>query len=165
MDNKVKIAIGCAVAAVLSGLLVVIVAGVVLYYMKSSSCSTTNRNYNSNSNRNSRSDSSPNSNGNNNDNTDANDNESSSNSSSSSSSQSDDQRHRLLYAATVTGDAEVIQRVSKKIGILKDDHTPTETNIEFMTQHVGWVLRNSDFVQSLSTPEKARAYVDKHIND
>jgi len=164
MDNKVKIAIGCVVAAVLSGLLVVIVAGVVLYYMKASPGSTTNRNYNSNSNRNSRSESSSNSNTNSNDNKDANDNESSSNSS-SSSSLSDDQRHRLLYAASVTGDAEIIQRVSKKIGILKDDHTPTENNIEFMTQHVGWMLRNSDFVQTVNTPEKARTYVDQHIND
>ena len=164
MDRNVKIALGCGGAGCL-GLIVVIVAGVALYFFSGTSSSTANRNYNFNSNRNSNSsDSSTNSNSNTNANNDSNDNESSS-SSSSSSSLSEDQRHRLFHAAGVTGDADIIQRVSRKIGILKSDNSPTDTNVEFATEHVGWVLRNTDWIRSIDTPAKARAYVNAHIND
>jgi hypothetical protein len=78
---------------------------------------------------------------------------------------SEDARHRLFHAASATGDAETIKRVGVKIGILNDDNTPTEDNLEFVTEHVGWVLRNSEFVQSINTQSKARAYVEAHIND
>ncbi len=165
MDRNVKIALGCGGAGCL-GLIVLLVAGVAVYYFMGASRSNTNRNYNINSSRNSRSES-PNSN-NANSETNSNGNESSSsndNESSSSSSLSDDQRHRLFHAASVSGDADLIQRVGKKIGIVKSDNTPADNNVEFATEHVAWVFRNTDFVQSINTPAKARAYVNEHIND
>jgi cytoskeletal protein RodZ len=160
MERNVKIALGCGGAGCL-GLIVLLVAGVLLYYFMGVSGTTTNRNSNSNSNRSSRAEATENRN----DNSDANDNESSSSESSSSSSMSEDARHRLFHAASATGDADIVRRVGVKIGILKSDNTPTEDNIDFVTEHVGWVFRNTDFIKSIDTPEKARAYVNAHIND
>jgi hypothetical protein len=154
MDRNVKIALGCGGAGCL-GLIVVIVAGIAIYMLRAPSSSTSNRNSNTNANRNSRPDS-PGTN----DNSASNDNDSS-----SSSSLSDDEQHRLFHAASVTSDREVIRRVSKKLGLLNSDNTPNEKNVDFATAHVGWVFRNTDFVQEIDTPAKGRAYVDKHIND
>lgn len=159
MDRNVKIALGCGGAGCL-GLIVVLVAGVALYFLTGAR-STTNRNSNSNYNRSSRSSTARNANTE----STSNDNGSSSNSSSSSSSMSEDARHRLFHAASATGDPQTVKRVGVKIGILNDDNTPSEDNLEFVTEHVGWVLRNSDFVQSINTQAKARAYVEAHIND
>ena len=155
MDRNAKIALGCGGAGCL-GLIVVIIAGVAIYWLSARSGSTTNRNDNFNSNR-SRSDSPINSNSN----SESNSNESAS----SSSSLSEDDQHRLFHAASATGDAEVLRRVRKKLGLLNSDNTPSEKTVDFAAEHVGWLLRNSDFVQSMNTPAKARDYVDKHIND
>jgi hypothetical protein len=162
MDRNVKIALGCGGAGCL-GLIVVAVAAVSLYLLTGTR-STANRNYDFNTNRSSRSSTARNANTE----STSNDNGSSSSnssSSSSSSSMSEDARHRLFHAASATGNPETIKRVGVKIGILNDDNTATEDNLEFVTEHVGWVLRNSDFVQSINTQAKARAYVEAHIND
>ncbi len=165
MDRNVKIALGCGGAGCL-GLIVVAVAVCLLYFFMAKS--STNRNTNFNYNRSSRSSTTRNANENstNNDNESTSSDSSNSNSSSSSSSSmSDDARHKLFHAASVTGDAETIKRVGVKIGILKDDDTPTDDNLSFITQHAAWVFRNKDFVQSINSQAKARAYVDAHIND
>jgi hypothetical protein len=31
--------------------------------------------------------------------------------------------------------------------------------------HVVWIFKNTDWITEYNTPEKARAYVDEHIND
>ena len=157
MDRNVKIAIGCGGAGCL-GLIVVIAAGGLLYFLSARSSSTTNRNSNYNANRSSGAESPENRN----DNRAANDNESSS---SPSSSLSEDTRHKLFHAASMTRDTDMIHRVGVKIGILNSDYTPKEDNVEFATEHVSWVFRNTDFIQSVDTPAKARAYVNAHIND
>ena len=45
------------------------------------------------------------------------------------------------------------------------DGTPKDQYAEFVKDHIVWLVRNSDFAQSMNTPEKARAYVEAHIND
>ena len=37
---------------------------------------------------------------------------------------SDDDKHKLYQAAGMTGDAEVVRRVSVKIGLMNEDYTP-----------------------------------------
>jgi len=157
MTRNQKIALGCGGAGCL-GLIVVAIAGGLIYYFASQKAAqyrAAARNYNFNVNRNSNSNS----------NNRANDNSSDSSSSSSSSlsSLSDDDKHKLYYAATFTGDSELLNRVSIKMGLVNEDLTPREGYQEFMTGHGAWAFRNLDFIRSISTQEKARAYVDEHL--
>ena len=77
---------------------------------------------------------------------------------------SDDDKHKLYQAAGMTGDAELVRRVSVKIGIIEDDYTPGDNYQEFVSEHVNWALRNTDFVTSINTAEKARAYINEHMD-
>ena len=152
MTKNQKIALGCGGAGCL-GLIVVVIAGCLIYFFSYRRTST-NRDYNFNV--------STNRNGNANDNTSSNGNSNSSTSSSASSLSNDD-RHKLWQAASMTGDAELLRRVSIKIGLTNEDYTPSGDYQEFVTSHVEWGLRNTDFIQSIGTPEKARAYVNEHF--
>lgn len=160
MTRNQKIALGCGGAGCL-GLIVVVIAGCVfyfVYYSKSRRYSASNYNYNFNTNSNS------NSNDDSNFNSNANANSNSSNpSETSASSMSDDDKHKLYYAAGITGDGEVIRRVSVKLGLTDEDFTPGANYEKFVQEHIGWVMRNTDFVQTVNTPEKARTYVNEHF--
>lgn len=83
----------------------------------------------------------------------------------SSSTMSEDNRHRLFQAATTSQDNELLIKVSKKLGILEADGTPGKTYSTFVKDHVVWIFQNTDWIREHNTPEKARAYVDEHIND
>lgn len=155
MNKNQKIALGCGGAGCL-GLIVVIIAGGVIWYLQSASSrntsgrgSTYNLNTNSNSNGNVTGDSS----------SDTNDN------TGTSSSMSDDDRHKLYHAATATKDTDTMVRVWKKLGLTGADGTPNENYTTFARDHIGWLFRNSDFLQEVNTEEKARAYVNAHIDD
>jgi len=157
MTRNQKIALGCGGAGCL-GLIVVVIAGCLIYFFAYRSTTNRNHNFNANTNRNS----------NNNDNSDVpseiNANSNSSNSSSSSdSSMSDDDKHKLYQAAGMTGDAELVRRVSVKIGLMNEDFTQGSNYREFVSEHFAWAIRNTDFIQSMNTPEKARAYVNEHL--
>jgi|SRR5829696_8404454 len=153
MNRNQKIALGCGGAGCL-GLIVVAIVGCVFYfvYYAQSRRYSANSNYNLNINTNS----------NDNSNTaNANDNTSST----STSSISDDDKHKLYQAATMTGDQELIRRVSVKIGLMDDDYTPGPNFQTFVAAHVSWAIRNRNFIASLDTPEKARDYVNEHFPD
>ncbi len=159
MTKNQKIALGCGGAGCL-GLIVVAIAGALIYYFARSPRSTRDYNSNVSTNRNS------NSNDNSDFSTNTNDNDNSSNSNSSSSSDStisSDEKHRLYHAAGRTGDAELIQRVSVKIGLMNDDFTIGDKYQAFIEEHARWIMRNLDFIQSVNTPEKARAYVNDNF--
>jgi hypothetical protein len=158
MNRNAKIALGCGGAGCL-GLIVVVIAIVVLIVtgvIKAPGLYDANRN--SNSNYNSNSNSNDNSNANTNDNVNAN----SSSESSDSSSMSDDDKHKLYQAAGMTQDSALIMRVLRKIGFSNVTGADYE---QFTKDHGPWALRNMDFVRSVLTPEKARAYVEAHIDD
>ena len=155
MNRNQKIALGCGGAGCL-GLIVLVIAGCVfyfVYYNQSRRYSASNYNFNINTNSNSNS----------NDNSDFNSN-ANANSNSSSSSMSEDDKHKLYQAAGMTGDAELVRRVSAKIGLLNDDFTQGDNFQEFVRAHFAWAIRNTDFIQSVNTPEKARAYVNEHLD-
>ncbi|HEU4833846.1 MAG TPA: hypothetical protein VFS90_05500 [Pyrinomonadaceae bacterium] len=158
MNRNQKIALGCGGAGCL-GLIVVAIAGGLVYYFMSRSPYYRNYNYNVSTNRNT------NTNDNSDFTTNRNDNSSNSNSSSStsSSSLSDDDKHKLYQAAAMTGDAELVRRVSVKLGLVNDDYTPSSDYQEFLSAHVTWVMSNSDFIQSINSPAKARAYVNENF--
>lgn len=160
MTRNQKIVLGCGGAGCL-GLIVVAIAGGLIYYFAQSYSTNRNSNYGISTNRNSNS---------NDDATNSNDNDNSSSSSSSSSSSdasslSDDEKHRLYHAALMTSDQELIRRVSVRMGLMNEDFTPGAEWEQFITNHVGWVLRNASFIQSINTEEKAREYVNDNLPD
>ncbi len=158
MNRNQKIALGCGGAGCL-GLIVVAIAGGLLYYAmrRGPVRRSYNYNYNVSTNRNSNS----NANSDLPSNINANSNSSSS---SSASSMSDDDKHKLYQAAGMTGDAELIRRVSIKIGLMDEDYTPGENYQSFISEHVDWALKNNDFINSVNTPDKARAYINSHMD-
>ena len=163
MNRNQKIALGCGGAGCL-GLIVVAIAGGLIYFLVSRPAvrrvdfnannvravrnSNSNDNFNSNTNDNS-----------------SNFNSSNSNSTSDDSNLSQDDKHKLYQAAGMTGDAELIRRVSVKIGLMDEDFTPGENYQAFIEEHATWAIRNTDFIQSVNTAEKARAYVQTHMPD
>ena len=150
MTRNQKIAVGCGVAAV-AGLLILMVACVVAYFVwrerKPPSLYSRNYNFNSNYNSNNRNLNS------------------SSNDSDTSSTMSDDEKHRLFQAAGLTQDSDLIIRVMKKIGLMTPSGSTSDDYAQFMKDHYGWAVKNYAFIKSVNTPEKARAYVDEHIDD
>jgi hypothetical protein len=160
MNRNQKIAIGCGVAGCLGLILIVILIVVlaVLGYVAVPGMSNSNRNSNLNSNENSNFNSNTNTDSNSNSNTN------SDSDSSSSSSMTDDGKHKLFHAAGVTRDNELIQKVLRKLGFLTASGTSDEYQ-QFMKDHFSWAMKNLEFIQEVNTPEKARAYVDEHIDD
>ncbi|MCM3905240.1 MAG: hypothetical protein ND866_26390 [Pyrinomonadaceae bacterium] len=145
MNRNQKIAIGCGAAGCL-GLIVVAVAAAGLYFFYERRPSSSNRNSNIsiNSNRASNTNSS----------TPADD--------TPSSSMSDDDKHKLFQAAGATQDSELVVKVLKKIGFASGVGSEYE---EFVRDHFTWAVKNVEFISSVSTPEKARAYVEAHLDD
>src|SRR6185369_14880052 len=165
MNRNQKIALGCGGAGCL-GLIVVAIAGGLIYFLVSRPA-VRRVDFNANNVRAVRN---SNSNDNSDFNSNTNDNSSNSNSTSSTSGSDDsnlteDDKHKLYQAAGMTGDAELIRRVSVKIGLMDEDFTPGENFQTFVQDHATWALRNTDFIQSVNTAEKARAYVQTHMPD
>ncbi len=150
MNKNQKIALGCGGAGCL-GLLVVIAAGAILYFYFERQPTVRNANRNSNFNINT--------NTNNNTSSDPSD------ESSSSSSMSDDDKHKLFHAGGAANDIALMQRVNIKLGLFTDDGSPSEDYAGFVRNHISWLLTNSDFTRTIDTPEKARAFVEAHLND
>lgn len=126
---------------------VVVVTGLIKAPEIFSSDSNSNDNYNSN--RNSNFNSTANLNAN-------------TNTSRSSSTMSDDDKHRLLLAASAANDPELMRRVIRKLGFFEgtgDDYA------QFIQEHATWAIRNREFYATINTPEKARAYINAHIDD
>ena len=158
MTRNQKIALGCGGAGCLGLIVVVIVAGLI-YFFTAGRTYSTNRNYNYNTNTANR-----NYNSNSNDNYNASTSASPS-TSTSASSLSDEDKHRLYQAALMTGDEELLRRVSVKLGLMNEDYTPGDKYEQFVTDHAGWVIRNLSFISSINTTEKAHAYVNTNLPD
>jgi len=152
MNRNQKIALGCGGAGCL-GLIVVIVAAGLIYYFSQRRSTTISDypggNYNVNSNQNS--------------NTNSNSDDSSPDD--SATSMNEDEQHKLFHAASATRDSATMQRVWKKLGLTDADGTPNDKYAEFTKDHIAWLFRNSDFLQEINSEQKARAYVDAHIDD
>ena len=151
MNKNQKIAIGCGAAGCL-GLIVVALAAAAFFYWRSQQVTPVRagRSISTNSN----SDQGSNSNAN-----------SESSADGTTATVSDDEKHKLFQAASMTQDAEVVQKVVKKLGLFKANGTPADGYPQFIRDHVTWGLSNADFITSINTPEKARAYVDAHLEE
>ena len=154
MNRNQKIALGCGGGGCL-GLIVLLAVGIFGYltYMRSSG-TFANRNSNDYA-VNTNSDSNFNSNSNTNSDIAVTDD-------ASSTSLSEDEKHKLFQAAGITKDSELILRVLAKIGFPNGTGSGYET---FVKEHFAWAMKNLDFMQTVNTPEKGRAYVEAHIDD
>jgi mannose/fructose/N-acetylgalactosamine-specific phosphotransferase system component IIB len=76
---------------------------------------------------------------------------------------SDDDKYKLFYAATKTGDAATMTQAGKAIGLVNTDGTPTDYYKKFIDGATAWAQKNMAFVQELNTPEKAKDYVKSHM--
>ena len=163
MNRNQKIGIGCGAAGCLGLIVVVLAAGVFIFWRSQQKDSDirANRNFNFNVNSNSNS----NSNSDSDSNTNSNDASTNSSSSDSDSTLSNDDKHKLFQAAGMTGDSALIQKVYKHIGIMKADGTPDSSFQPFTQEHLSWATSNYEFIASINTPEKARAYVDANLDD
>jgi len=160
MNRNAKIALGCGGAGCL-GLIVVVIAVallIVFNVIKAPGIYNPDRNSNGNYNFNRNSNSNSNTNTNTNDNLNSNSNSESSD----SSSMSEDDKHRLYQAVGMTRDTALTMRVIRKIGL--GDGSGADHQ-EFVKAHLTWAMKNVDFMQTVDTPEKARVYVDAHIDD
>jgi hypothetical protein len=159
MNRNAKIALGCGGAGCL-GLILLVILFVVLIVtgtIKAPGLYDANRNSNSNYNYNSRY--------NNNSNTNANNDNANSNSepsTSDSSSMTDDDKHKLYQAAGMTKDSQLMLRAIRKVGL--GDGSGSDHQ-DFIKAHFAWAMKNLSFIQSVNTPETARAYVEEHIDD
>jgi len=157
MNRNAKIALGCGGAGCLGLIVVVIAVALLIVFgvIKAPGIYNPNRNsndnYNSNYNSNSRSNSHDNLNTN-------------SDSSSSSSSMSNDDKHKLLMAASFANDTQMMQRVIRKLGFITDTGVAPDY-AQFLQEHAEWAHRNQDFINSVNTQESARAYLEAHIDD
>ncbi|HWN08060.1 MAG TPA: hypothetical protein VNO50_02070 [Pyrinomonadaceae bacterium] len=147
MNRNAKIALGCGGAGCLGLILVVILVAILIVtgYIKApgiySPSSNYNYNYNYNSNRNLNSNT---------------------NSTSSASTLSNDDKHKLFQAGGATRDNVLFLRVLTKIGFPNGQGDGYD---EFIKGHVPWAMKNIEFMQSVNTAQKARAYVEEHIDD
>jgi len=154
MNRNQKIALGCGGAGCL-GLIVLAVISIVGYWTYTNNSSlfadqNRNDNFNFNTNLNS------------NDNSSANSNTAADDGDDTSSSMSDDDKHKLFQAAGATGDSQLMLKVMKKIGFPSGTGEGYE---KFSQEHFSWAMKNLEFIQSVNTPEKGRAYVEAHLDD
>ena len=153
MNRNQKIAIGCGAVGCLGLIVIAIAAGLLLYFrsQQSPSRERANRNFNFNTNSNSNENSSSTS--------------SSDSDTSDSSSYSDDDKHKLYTAATFSQDSELILKTLKNTGLYKADNTPGPGYEEFIKDHVVWTIQNMEFINTVNSPEKGRAYVESHLKE
>jgi hypothetical protein len=147
MTRNQWIGVGCGGAGCL-GLVVLVVVGVAFFYLSFGPPPEHNANSTHNSNRSS----------------DQNSNTTSP-SPGSSTPLSEENRHRLFQAASTTSDQDMIKRVNRKLGLVDANDVPNERYAGFLKDHLTWIFSNTDWLKSIDTPEKARAYVNQHIND
>ncbi len=165
MTKNQKIAAGCGALGCL-GLIVVVIGGGLTYYFMQQRSPERLYTYNSNLNANSNSSTNANSNQNSAEpNTSSTNNSSPGPSSESSATYSDDEKHKLFQAASITQDQPLIVKVVKKIGMFKENNTPADEYPQFIKDHIAWAANNSDFITSINTPEKGRAYVEEHLKE
>jgi hypothetical protein len=151
MNRNQKIALGCGGGGCLGLILLVIVCVVLVVSGVVPAPGLYNPNRNSNYNFNTNRNSNYNSNANR-----------ALNSNTSSSSMSEDDKHKLYQAAGMTKDNASMLRVIRKVGL--GDGTGSDHQ-QFIKEHFAWAMKNLAFIQSVNTPETARAYVEAHIDD
>lgn len=71
---------------------------------------------------------------------------------------------QLLFAAgALVGDPGLQRRTWQQLGLVDAAGTPTPKMTEFIRAHQEWAKEHGRLAESVSTPDKARAYLDAHL--
>lgn len=152
------------VGPVLSILLMVLVIGAFAFRrMQGSTFDDLSSNSNNNSSDNSNYNWNANSNSSSNTNSASSSNSTEADTSSDSTSMSETDKYRLFYAAAKSGDTDLQQRAAKKVGIVDEDGMPSSTYESFTKGMINWAFTDREWVQTMDTPEKARAYAEARL--
>lgn len=74
-------------------------------------------------------------------------------------SYTEDEKHRLFQAVGITKDNALIIEVAQKIGLVNSDGNPNSKFQPFLAEHPNWQRRNPEFLSQYRDPAKAREYV------
>jgi hypothetical protein len=81
----------------------------------------------------------------------------------SAANMSDDDKYKLIVAASKTGDQALMADVAKKTGLVNSDGSPSEESKKFTQGAFEWGMKNSAWLKEIDTPEKAKEYVKSHL--
>ncbi len=81
----------------------------------------------------------------------------------SAGNMSNDDRHRLYQAVGMTKDPALALEVMQRMGLVDPTGKPTQAMEPFLKEHNNWAMKNADFVNENSDPERAKAYVKSHL--
>jgi hypothetical protein len=81
----------------------------------------------------------------------------------SAASMSDDDKHKLYQAAMNARDVKLLQQVTEAIGLSDAKGAPTPAFAPFVKEHPDWASKNFDFVKENLDPDKAKEYVQSHL--
>jgi len=81
----------------------------------------------------------------------------------SAGNMSDDDKHKLFQAAAMSQDMALVVKVTQKLGLADSNGQPTSTLQDFTKAHIEWGKANASWVMEYSTPEKAKEYVNSHM--
>lgn len=74
-----------------------------------------------------------------------------------------EEKYKLFYAASKSGDGPLVLEVSRKIGINDADNRPTPAYVNFWKGYIDWTSKDKSFAKTLDTPEKAKNYVNSRL--
>jgi hypothetical protein len=80
-----------------------------------------------------------------------------------SSTMTEDDKYKLFFAASKTGDQKLIVAAYQKIGIVDQNSMPTSDYKTFLGGSIAWAFKNTAFIQSINSPDKAKEYVNAHM--
>jgi TonB family protein len=75
----------------------------------------------------------------------------------------EDDKYRLVYAASKVNDKNLTMKVSKKIGIIDERNRPTPFFKTFTAGMVKWATRDTEFIRKVDTREKAIEYINSQM--
>src|ERR1051326_4139581 len=76
---------------------------------------------------------------------------------------SDDDKYRLFQAAAQCGDTQLRLEALKRMCLSPGENVSREDFQKFVQDHAAWAAQNVVFVVSLSSQDKARDYVNRHM--
>lgn len=76
---------------------------------------------------------------------------------------SDEDKHKLLQAASASQDHSLFLEVLQKLGLATADGKPAPGFTDFMKAQMVWIRDNTAWVSQYNDPQKAKEYVKSHM--
>lgn len=76
---------------------------------------------------------------------------------------SEEEKYKVFYAASESGDGTLVLKVSRKLGLNYANDKPTPAYIGFLNGYVTWTSKDKAFPKTINTKKKAADYVNSHL--